>query len=633
MPEWTEDSFPGFLLNVTAGRIANRLDLGGANYTVDAACGSSLAALNVAVRELRTGASDMVVLGGVDTVQNPFTYLAFSKTQAFSPRGRCRPFDAGADGIVISEGVAAVILKRLADAERDGDRIYAVIQGVGSSSDGRCRGLTAPSYEGQVRALERAYAEAGIDPATVGYIEAHGTGTAVGDVVEIEALTRLFQSRGARPGSCVVGSVKSQIGHTKCAAGLAGLIQAALALRHRTYPPTIGITAPNPQLDVKEGAFRLNVEAQPWMQADVDHPRRAGVSAFGFGGTNFHAVLEAYEGDPVATPQPPTRDWPAELLAWSAADRTGLLCDLDHLAQRLSAGSRPPLRDLAHALAGRLGTPATATTLAIVTTSHADLIAKLSLARDAIRGGSPAVADPRGVYFAEPPGLSGQKIAFVFPGQGSQTVGMLRDLAIHFEDVRRAYEEFDAAILALGHEPIGPRIFPPPVFDEAARRRQDEALQATEVAQPAIGAASVGLLRLLAKVGVQPDMTAGHSYGELVALHAAGALDSRGLAWLSQCRGRLLRDAGGDRPGAMAALLTGPESVPDLIGEQTGVLIVNFNGPRRPSSPGHAKRSTRSSSGPWRGRSRAGSCPWPAPSTRHSWSPRVGPWRGMLLKH
>ena len=152
LPEWTEDSFPGFLLNVTAGRIANRLDLGGANYTVDAACGSSLAALNVAVRELRTGASDMVVLGGVDTVQNPFTYLAFSKTQAFSPRGRCRPFDAGADGIVISEGVAAVILKRLADAERDGDRIYAVIQGVGSSSDGRCRGLTAPSYEGQVRA-------------------------------------------------------------------------------------------------------------------------------------------------------------------------------------------------------------------------------------------------------------------------------------------------------------------------------------------------------------------------------------------------------------------------------------------------------------------------------------------------
>ena len=161
LPEWTEDSFPGFLLNVTAGRIANRLNLGGANYTVDAACGSCLAAASLAVRELETGVADMVILGGVDTVQNPFTYLAFSKTQAFSPRGRCRPFDAGADGIVISEGVAAVVLKRLADAERDGDRIYAVIKGVGASSDGRARGLTAPVVEGQTRALERAYAKAG----------------------------------------------------------------------------------------------------------------------------------------------------------------------------------------------------------------------------------------------------------------------------------------------------------------------------------------------------------------------------------------------------------------------------------------------------------------------------------------
>src|SRR5208282_5332204 len=158
LPEWTEDSFPGFLLNVTAGRIANRLNLGGANYTVDAACGSSLAAASLAVRELESGVADVVILGGVDTVQNPFTYLAFSKTQAFSPRGRCRPFDSSADGIVISEGVAALVLKRLADAERDGDRIYAVLKGVGASSDGRARGLTAPGVEGQTRALERAYA-------------------------------------------------------------------------------------------------------------------------------------------------------------------------------------------------------------------------------------------------------------------------------------------------------------------------------------------------------------------------------------------------------------------------------------------------------------------------------------------
>ena len=269
LPEWTEDSFPGFLLNVTAGRIANRFNLGGANYTVDAACGSSLAAAALAVRELETGAADMVILGGVDTVQNPFTYLAFSKTQAFSPRGRCRPFDAGADGIVISEGVAALVLKRLADAERDGDRIYAVIKGVGASSDGRARGLTAPVVEGQSRALERAYAKAGVSPATVGYVEAHGTGTALGDVVEIEALGRLFGEAGVHDRECVVGSVKSLIGHTKCAAGLAGLINASLALYHKVLPPTIGIETPNPKLDQPDGPFRLCTQAQPWLHADA----------------------------------------------------------------------------------------------------------------------------------------------------------------------------------------------------------------------------------------------------------------------------------------------------------------------------------------------------------------------------
>ena len=193
-----------------------------------------------------------------------------------------------------------------------------------------------------------------------------------------------------------------------------------------SYPPTIGITAPNPQLDLQDGPFRLNIEAQPWLHADADRPRRAGVSAFGFGGTNFHAVLEAYEGDPVAIPEPPIRDWPAELLAWSAADRDGLLRDLDRLAERLAAGARPPLRDLAHALAGRLGTPATGPTLAIVASSHEDLIAKLSLARDAIRGGSPAVTDPRGVYFAERPGLLGPEGRVPLPGSriaGSRDAG------------------------------------------------------------------------------------------------------------------------------------------------------------------------------------------------------------------
>ncbi|HLQ22864.1 MAG TPA: beta-ketoacyl synthase N-terminal-like domain-containing protein, partial [Gemmatimonadales bacterium] len=214
LPSWTEDTFPGILSNVAVGRVANRFNFGGANYAVDAACGSSLASVQACIRELETGTSDVAVAMGADVVQTPYAYVAFSKTYALSPRGQCRPFDAFADGIVLSEGVAAIILKRLADAERDGDRIYAVIRGMGASSDGRDKGLTAPRAEGQLRALRRAYAKAGFSPARVGLIEAHGTGTVVGDQTEAQALGQVFREAGAEPQSCAIGSVKSMIGHS-----------------------------------------------------------------------------------------------------------------------------------------------------------------------------------------------------------------------------------------------------------------------------------------------------------------------------------------------------------------------------------------------------------------------------------
>ncbi len=419
LPEWTEDSFAGILLNVAAGRVANRFDLGGANYTVDAACGSSLAAAALAVRELESGAADMVILGGADTVQNPFTYLAFSKTQAFSPRGRCRPFDASADGIVISEAVAVVVLKRLADAERDGDRIYAVIKGLGASSDGRAKGLTAPRTEGQVRALRRAYAKAGVAPATVGYVEAHGTGTAAGDLAEVEALTEVFARDGALRNRCALGSVKSLIGHTKCAAGLAGLINAALALHHGVLPPTIGVVEPNPRANLEESPFHISVRTRPWLHSDGDHPRRAGVSAFGFGGTNFHAVLEAYTGTP-GEPPAPIRDWSAELLAWRAPDRGLLLEDVDRLLRALDGGSRPALRDLSRTLLDSLDASQPAA-LAVVVSSLDDLRGKLDRARRVLAGDARAYHDPKGIDFAERSDPTGRRVAFLFPGQGRNT--------------------------------------------------------------------------------------------------------------------------------------------------------------------------------------------------------------------
>ncbi len=474
LPEWTEDSFPGFLLNVAAGRVANRFDLGGSNYTVDAACGSSLAAAHLAVRELEVGAADMVILGGADTVQNPLTYLAFSKTQAFSPRGRCRPFDDGADGIVISEGVAAIVLKRLKDAERDGDRIYAVVKGIGASSDGRARGLTAPRPEGQIRALKRAYEKSGVNPKTVGYVEAHGTGTAVGDVVEIAALSELLGEAGAAPGSCAVGSVKSSIGHAKCAAGMAGLINTALALYHKVLPPTIGVETPNRRVDWTDGPLHVSGVKRPWLQPDASQPRRAGVSAFGFGGTNFHAVLEAYEGN-LTPAMAPVSEWPQELLLWQADDAGSLVKSLETLLAQLKAGASPSLRNLAHTLGLKYSEHVgRGPTLAIVASNREDLVSKLDLARASILKETGSLADPRGVYFAT--ALRPVSIAFLFPGQGCQSPSMLSELAIAFPEVRSGFESFDASLRANGLDPIGPRVFPPPTFSDQHRERDRLAL-------------------------------------------------------------------------------------------------------------------------------------------------------------
>src|SRR5262245_38525555 len=236
---WQEASFPGLLGNVVAGRIANRFDLRGTNAVVDAACASSLAALSMGINELELGQSDLVIAGGVDTMNDIFMYLCFSKTPALSPSGDCRPFSDSADGTLLGEGIGMMALKRLDDAERDGDRIYAVIRGIGTSSDGRSTSVYAPLPEGQLRAIRRAYEMAGYGPETVELVEAHGTGTKVGDAAEFEALRQAFSERNGGAQWCALGSVKSQIGHTKAAAGAAGLFKAIMALHHKVLPPTI----------------------------------------------------------------------------------------------------------------------------------------------------------------------------------------------------------------------------------------------------------------------------------------------------------------------------------------------------------------------------------------------------------
>ncbi|MBI4589391.1 MAG: acyltransferase domain-containing protein, partial [Candidatus Rokubacteria bacterium] len=586
LPEWTEDSFPGLLLNVAAGRITNRFDFGGLNYVVDAACASSLTAVHLAVKELETHATDMVISGGVDTVQNPFGYLCFSKTQALSPTGQPRTFDASADGITIGEGVVMLVLKRLADAERDGDRIYAVIQGVGGSSDGKAKGLTAPRPEGQILALRRAYAKAGVSATTVALFEAHGTGTVVGDRTEAVALSAFLEEAGAVPQSCAIGSVKSMIGHTKATAGVAGLVKVALALYHKVLPPTLGVTQPNPKARFGDGPLYVNTETRPWVHGVPTHPRRAGVSAFGFGGTNFHAVVEEYTGSflpPEASPRP----WPSELLLWSARSRQELLDAIESLRGSLRRGARPALHDLAYSLweisderGGGGGGPDLR--LAIVATSLEDLQQKLDQASVALGAAGPLdIQDPRGIYLTEEPLTRDGRVAFLFPGQGSQYPNMLRDLAVQFSEVREAFERADRVLAQRFARPLSSYIFPPPAFSPEEEHAQQEALTQTTVAQPALGAADVALFRLLQGLGVAPHWVAGHSYGEYVALCAAGVFDEETLAVLSEARGRSIIEAAKEDLGTMAAVHAGPERLTEVVGSLDGVWIANVNAPQQ----------------------------------------------------
>jgi acyl transferase domain-containing protein/NAD(P)H-dependent flavin oxidoreductase YrpB (nitropropane dioxygenase family) len=583
-PEWTEDSFAGILTNVLAGRVANRFDLGGTNYTVDAACASSLAAVSLAVKELEEHGSDMVVVGGVDTMQSPFLYLCFSKTHALSPRGRCRTFDETADGIAISEGIAILILKRLADAERDSDRIYAVIKGVGSSSDGRDKGLTAPRPEGQARALQRAYSKANFSPATVGLIEAHGTGTVAGDQAEVQSLTRVFGDAQAKRQSCAIGSVKSMIGHTKCTAGAAGLVKVALALHHKVLPPTLGVDKPNSRARFPETPFYVNSEARPWMDGSGS-PRRAAVSAFGFGGTNFHVVVEEHAGDSTSSALVASRRWPSELFLWRGNSRRDILQAIEPIEKALAGGGRPELSDLSFSLwktdaEGPSSGKDRELRLAVVATSPEDLRQKLVWAREALEtSNNPGIQDPRGIYFSERPLARAGKVVFLFPGQGSQYVNMMRELAMQFPLVRSCFERGDQTLTRELEQPLSAYVFPRPTFTPEEEQAFQRALTQTNVAQPALGAADTAMFRLLGELGVRPDFAAGHSYGELVALAAAGVFSEEALLQASEARGRFILEAARQEPGVMAAVEADAKTVAEVTSQIDGVNLANLNAP------------------------------------------------------
>lgn len=580
---WEENSFPGMLTNVVAGRITNRFDLGGTNCTVDAACASSLSALTMAISELMERRCDLVITGGVDTDNSILNYMCFSKTPALSKKDFLNPFDATSDGMMVGEGIGMLVLKRLSDAKRDNDRIYAVIKGIGTASDGRYKSIYAPRKEGQAKALHRAYQDANFDPSSVGLIEAHGTGTPAGDLCEFTALNQVFSENSDRKQHIALGSVKSQIGHTKAAAGAASLIKIALALHHKVLPPTINVDRPNPKFDIDNSPFYLNTETRPWF-GEGDLPRRAGISSFGFGGTNFHVVLEEYtrkSDDGYRLQSVPqsvllSAETPAKLL--------------DECRSILSGWESPAGKEHYQATldtCDKLVVSEGSARVGFVATSLAEAIELLKLTVRSIERQPEAEfwEHPRGIYYRAKGMGRSSKVVALFPGQGSQYLNMGREIALNFPAVRKTYEVLDKLFLQEDLTPISEVVFPHPVFNEELGTEREKILQNTQNAQPAIGAFSVGLYELLQKAGFKADFVAGHSFGELTALWAAGVLNRQDYFYLIKARGKAMsvpvcidNECDG---GTMLAVSGDVERIQGIIQKIGRVKIANFNSPKQ----------------------------------------------------
>jgi acyl transferase domain-containing protein/phosphopantetheinyl transferase len=538
------DTIPGVMPNILAGRIASRLGIRGRSMILDAACASSLIAVETGVRDLASGACDMVLAGGLHVNSFACFYQMFCGLGALAASGQIRPFDQDADGTLLGEGIGIVVLKRREDAERDGDRIYAVITGVGTSSDGYGGSVVAPSLEGESLALKRAYEMADVSPRTIALLEAHGTGTPVGDVIELRAIEKVFQSKDlaiskeAGSGSaleldskwCAIGSVKSMIGHCQAASGVAGLIKAALSLHYKLLPPTLNVKQPTDQIDWERFPCYINNRARPWIHpviaCEQEHPRRAAVSAFGFGGVNGHAVLEEYGGAPESQGSNLHTAWDTELFTFQGESLADLAGQLERLAVSLAGRNSLVLKDIAWTVNSRTRQPVTSASgyrAAIVAGSVQELASKLESLRESLSGSQ---ATGKGVYLAVSGLETDGQLAFLLPGLGAAYPNMLADLCIHFPEVRSVFDFVDRLSVKLGDSVLpSSRIFPPPSFGSAAGIQDVLSLATADSAVVLVLMAEWALFTLLSNLGVKPDTVMGCSTGEFAALAANGAID------------------------------------------------------------------------------------------------------------
>ncbi|MBE2267274.1 MAG: SDR family NAD(P)-dependent oxidoreductase [Anaerolinea sp.] len=592
MPPVTEDSMPGELPNIVSGRVANVLDLRGPNFITDAACAGSLAALSTAIEMLTEHQVDAVLTGGVDRNMGVSTFVKFCKIGALSATGS-RPFGDGADGFVMGEGSAAFLLKRLEDAERNGDKIYAVIRGVAGSSDGKGKGITAPNPVGQILAISRAWESAGLDPASAGMVEAHGTSTRVGDVVEVESLTKIFG--GAKKHSIGLGSAKSNIGHLKAGAGAAGLLKATMALYHKVLPPTLNARKPNPNIDFSQSPFNLIHEPREWKANGT--PRRAGVSAYGFGGTNFHVVMEEhipgllkptkqYSG--VSIPQTPSQpttpinaapvpaarpDAPVRgILAIGANTPKELGDKLADVTKRVESGWMPPF---AFPKAADLSAKER---LVIDYGNHDELLARLHTAQKAAGFDSPQAWKPftaQGIFRGS--GAKPGKLAFMFPGQGSQYVNMGRELAAISPVVKQVFADADAVMTPILGKPLTSYIFVD-TDDKAAMMQSEIDLMQTAITQPAMLTLDTAIYALLRSYGFEADVVLGHSLGEYAALIASGIMPFAHALEAAAARGSEMSKVSVGDNGKMAAVIAPYDVIEATLKEIDGYVVpANIN--------------------------------------------------------
>ncbi|MFF7051438.1 beta-ketoacyl synthase N-terminal-like domain-containing protein [Streptomyces griseorubiginosus] len=527
----------GGALSVTAGRLSYVLDARGPSMAVDTACSSSLVAVHHACVSLRTGESDTAIAAGVNLLLSPAVTVAFRRAGALAPDGRCKPFSADADGIGRGEGCAAVLLKRLADAERDGDRVLAVIRATAVNSDGRSNGLLAPNPAAQQALLTSAYARAGLAPAHIDYVEAHGTGTPLGDPIEAGALGAVLGADRDPDQPLLLGSVKSNLGHLESAAGIAGLVKTVLALHHDVIPPSLHCSGGSALDDVR---LRVVSEAEPWPR--YGGTATAGVSGFGFGGTNAHAVLEEWR--PGVLPSRPAEEPGARLHVLSDVDEERLRDTAARLAGWLRTASAHPA-DVARTLAGRAGRGSVRA--AVVARNRAELADGL----DALARGDTPGTSAHGPVVTGDRDLVGRGPVWVFSGYGSQWAGMGRRLLAEEPAFAAAVEKLDAECgLSLSE-----------------RLASGCPLDRLEEAQPVLFGLQVALAELWRSYGVEPAAVIGHSLGEVAAAVCAGALDVSEGARIVAIRARLLSGLQG---GAMAVV--------DLEDGELGLLERDFPG-------------------------------------------------------